>query len=189
MQDLEVYFDAKTRAYYTANGIPYRRGILLYGPPGTGKTSLSKAIAGHFGLGLHILDLNTLTDEKAFPELREITAQIRATLLSGLLNAIGGLTARDGRLLIMTTNMMTHLDPTLIREGRIDKKYFMGYSTKVTATITLKRLFGTDPCCKHSVKEIENLSKNFGKKVPEGKFTAAEIQAYCMECGDNRKRR
>lgn len=42
------------------------------------------------------------------------------TTLSGLLNAIDGVAAPEGRLLVMTSNHPEHLDPALIRPGRID---------------------------------------------------------------------
>jgi mitochondrial chaperone BCS1 len=35
---------------------------LLYGPPGTGKSSLSSAIAGHFGLNIYILSLSAINE-------------------------------------------------------------------------------------------------------------------------------
>lgn len=44
------------------------------------------------------------------------------TTLSGLLNAIDGAAAAEGRLLIMTTNHADRLDPALIRSGRADLK-------------------------------------------------------------------
>src|ERR1700733_1640503 len=50
------------KAWYLANGIPYRTGILLQGPPGTGKTSLITAICSDFNKSCYILDLNSHTD-------------------------------------------------------------------------------------------------------------------------------
>lgn len=50
------------RAWYLANGIPYRTGVLLQGPPGTGKTSLITAICSEFNRGCFILDLAGHTD-------------------------------------------------------------------------------------------------------------------------------
>jgi chaperone BCS1 len=61
--DIKNYLDPSTRRFYTARGIPYRRGYLLHGPPGTGKTSLSLALAGHFGLELYLLHLPGVRDD------------------------------------------------------------------------------------------------------------------------------
>merc|ERR1711874_666891 len=47
--------------------------------------------------------------------------------LSGLLNVLDGVVDTPERILIMTTNHPEHLDPALIRPGRIDKKIFLGY--------------------------------------------------------------
>lgn len=46
--------------------------------------------------------------------------------LSGLLNAIDGVAATEGRILIMTTNHPEKLDPALVRAGRIDRRIFIG---------------------------------------------------------------
>ncbi|KAK4934393.1 hypothetical protein LTR10_024330 [Elasticomyces elasticus] len=40
--------------------------------------------------------------------------------LSGLLNAIDGVAAAEGRVLIMTTNYRDQLDEALVRPGRVD---------------------------------------------------------------------
>jgi ATP-dependent 26S proteasome regulatory subunit len=41
---------------------------------------------------------------------------------SGLLNAIDGVAAQEGRIFFMTTNHLEKLDPALIRPGRCDVK-------------------------------------------------------------------
>lgn len=46
--------------------------------------------------------------------------------LSGLLNAIDGVAAPEGRLLFLTTNHIEKLDPALIRSARIDKRFEIG---------------------------------------------------------------
>jgi chaperone BCS1 len=64
--DINEYLNPATARWYANRGIPYRRGYLLYGPPGTGKTSLTFAIAGVFGLDIHVVSLlePTLTEEE-----------------------------------------------------------------------------------------------------------------------------
>lgn len=47
--------------------------------------------------------------------------------LTGLLNVLDGVVDSPGRIVIMTTNYVDHLDPALIRPGRIDKKLLLGY--------------------------------------------------------------
>ena len=65
LTDMNEYLDPSTRRWYANRGIPWRRGYLFHGPPGTGKTSLSFALAGVFGLDIHIISLmdSSLTDE------------------------------------------------------------------------------------------------------------------------------
>ena len=61
--------------------------------------------------------------------------------LSGLLNVLDGVVDSPGRIVIMTTNHVEHLDPALIRPGRIDKKLFLGYMTAVDAIAMLEHYF------------------------------------------------
>jgi chaperone BCS1 len=63
--EIAHYLTAQYQRFCANRGCPYRRGFLLYGPPGTGKTSFCLALAGHFNLGLYILNLSDdgMTDE------------------------------------------------------------------------------------------------------------------------------
>ena len=45
--------------WYSARGVPYRRGYLLYGNPGCGKTTFTKVLAGRVGSDLYVLDLKS----------------------------------------------------------------------------------------------------------------------------------
>ncbi|KAF2107080.1 hypothetical protein BDV96DRAFT_590086 [Lophiotrema nucula] len=73
--ELQDFFDPRTEEYYHQNGTPYRKGLLLYGPPGTGKTSLSKAIAGEYGLELIIFNLADMTDAVLMRRFDELPKQ------------------------------------------------------------------------------------------------------------------
>ncbi|KAI0858231.1 P-loop containing nucleoside triphosphate hydrolase protein [Xylaria cubensis] len=65
LADMNEYLHPATPRWYANRGIPLRRGYLFHGPPGTGKTSLSFALAGVFGLDIHVISLlePTLTEE------------------------------------------------------------------------------------------------------------------------------
>jgi ATP-dependent 26S proteasome regulatory subunit len=56
---------------------------------------------------------------------------------SGLLNAIDGVAAQEGKVLFMTTNHIERLDPALIRPGRVDKRVRFGLASSDSA----RRLF------------------------------------------------
>lgn len=43
--------------------------------------------------------------------------------LTGLLNALDGIVSLDGKLIFLTTNVVSDLDPALVRPGRIDKRF------------------------------------------------------------------
>lgn len=66
LADINEYLNPATARWYANRGIPYRRGYLFYGAPGTGKTSLTFALAGVFGLDIHVISLlePTLTEEE-----------------------------------------------------------------------------------------------------------------------------
>jgi mitochondrial chaperone BCS1 len=66
LNDINEYLNPTTARWYANRGIPYRRGYLFHGPPGTGKSSLTFALAGVFGLDIHVISLRepTLTEEE-----------------------------------------------------------------------------------------------------------------------------
>ena len=140
LADIDQFFGR--RQWYAELGIPWRRGYLLYGPPGTGKTSLAYALAGERHLKLCALSLTNpklndqtiadllqkapprsmilIEDIDAFFHARDKQDQRIEVSFSGLLNALDGVAAQEGRIVILTTNHFERLDPALIRPGRID---------------------------------------------------------------------
>jgi chaperone BCS1 len=154
--------------WFAKRGIPYRQGFLFFGPPGTGKTTIVIALASEFGKPIYILNLATLKDDnellmalsmvphgaivliedvdaaKASEVRTEDAEQVtvdKGVTLSGLLNAIDGVAAPEGRLLIMTTNHPDKIDPAIIRSARVDKRFFFGSMTKDLAVEMSTRLF------------------------------------------------
>lgn len=61
--------------------------------------------------------------------------------LSGLLNALDGIMALDGKIIFMTTNVYEALDPALIRKGRIDYTYELGLLTDTEVREYIELMF------------------------------------------------
>ncbi|KAI3528398.1 mitochondrial chaperone bcs1 [Colletotrichum abscissum] len=107
--------------------------------------------------------------------------------LSGLLNVLDGVASQDGRVLIMTTNHIEHLDDALIRPGRVDKKIEFGLADAEV----IQKLFCT--VFEYSEKEIPNaetrdkknagvqqLAVQFASVVPESQLSPADILSFLL---------
>ncbi|WP_420595249.1 AAA family ATPase [Deinococcus sp.] len=179
--------------WYAEMGIPYRRGYLLHGPPGNGKSSLVAALAGEAGLSVCVLNLATpdLSDDKlgallanlprrALLLLEDIDAvfrgrEARSTSVklsfNGLLNALDGVAAGEGRLTFMTTNHLTDLDPALIRPGRADRHIYIGNARADQIAGMLRRFFP-----ELSAEEAAELAS----RIPEQTLSMARVQEYLL---------
>lgn len=178
-----------SKSWYTARGIPFRRGYLLYGAPGSGKTSIIHSLAGELGLDVYIISLSRaglddhnlqelISDlpEKCIALMEDIDAAFSQTLnrdadkssddkkdgnnnssnsgptatstsrisLSGLLNALDGVGAQEGRILFATTNKYNSLDAALCRPGRMDVHIEFKLASKYQATELFKRFYLPD---------------------------------------------
>lgn len=159
--DIHEFFTR--REWYAQMGIPWRRGYLLHGPPGTGKTSAAFALAGELRLKLCALSLtnpkltdNVLSDllqhtpPRSLILIEDIDAFFTARekqdtriqfSFSGLLNALDGVGAQEGRIVVLTTNHRERLDPALIRPGRIDLEIELGRATPSQLRGLLQRFY------------------------------------------------
>ena len=146
--------------WYIDRGIPYRRGYLMHGPPGCGKSSFVAALAGELGYDICLLNLSDagLTDDRlahalsttpptslvlledvdaAFVQREAGDRRGSHVTFSGLLNALDGVAAGEERILFMTTNHLSRLDPALIRPGRVDVIHEVG----TASTSQVRRMF------------------------------------------------
>lgn len=183
------------RNWYLQRGVPYRRGFLLYGPPGTGKSSAVVAIASSLKMDIAVLNLgdSSLGDNDVAELLGELP--VNAILLiedidcifvqraatdekgnritfSGLLNALDGVAAGEGRLLFATTNHRERLDPALIRPGRIDRQLEIGFADREQIRRIFMRFYtDADP----------TLADYFADTVPAGRIAMSAIQTLLIE--------
>jgi chaperone BCS1 len=188
----------ESKRWYHNLGIPYRRGYLFHGVPGSGKTSTVVAIAGTLGLDVYMLNLGDrmigdsdlsslmgqvptgavvlLEDIDAIFTSRDInhegeTKDKTSITFSGILNAIDGVAATEGRLLFMTTNHKAKLDPALIRPGRADVDLEFGYADKIQAARIFQRFY---PSIDH------HWSKEFAECMRE-QTSMADIQGHLLK--------
>ena len=146
--DLTSFFNNKSQ--YNDCGIPYRKGYLIYGPAGCGKSTLMTALATEFKTDIYWIGLGgyRLNDERLTRILNSvppgkiiviegidgiINDMNRQNLtLSGLLNALDGLTAHTEHPVIFLSNTEdpTKFPQNLMRKGRIDRVFKIDFPDK-----------------------------------------------------------
>ncbi len=112
----------------------------------------------------------------AFIERKEDADKRSKVTFSGLLNAIDGVAAGEGRVLFATTNHVDRLDPALIRPGRIDRKFYIGYASLEQAERMFLRFFpqaGTEMACL------------FAEGLAEKRVTMSTIQMHLLRHADD----
>lgn len=189
--DIHEFF--ARREWYAQLGIPWRRGYLLYGPPGTGKTSAAYALAGELRLKLCTLSLTNpklndhtlvdllqrtpprslilIEDVDAFFQARQKMDERIEVSFSGLLNALDGVGAQEGRIVVLTTNHRESLDPALIRPGRIDVELRLGLATSSQLKALFLRFFPAATA----------LADDLHARYPSGALSPARVQQLLIE--------
>ncbi|UTC28251.1 AAA+ ATPase protein [Brevundimonas phage vB_BpoS-Gurke] len=85
-------------------------------------------------------------EEPTMPAVRAGEASKRGVTLSGLLNAIDGIAARDGRILFITSNHADTLDEALLRPGRIDRRCVLNLIDETIAGEMYRRFYPDGDC-------------------------------------------
>ncbi|KXS10852.1 hypothetical protein M427DRAFT_115431 [Gonapodya prolifera JEL478] len=201
LKDVRGFID--NGSWYYDRGIPYRRGYLLYGVPGSGKTSFILALAGHLEYNICVLNLaeRGLTDDRlnhllshaphrslilledidaAFSKRAQSDKQGFASMVtfSGLLNALDGVASSEERIIFMTTNHVSQLDPALIRPGRVDLREEFGWATPHQIRGMFRRFFGDS--------DVE-LCEKFVKALQGRHVSTAVLQGHFVEYRDSPK--
>ncbi|GJJ07006.1 hypothetical protein Clacol_001204 [Clathrus columnatus] len=221
--------------WYVERGIPYRRGYLLVGLDvyivSLSKPDLNDSKLNALFCAMPPRSILLIEDiDAVFQKVTAVRKTVAATLsknddfdrgmlrndndnerlgnvtLSGLLNALDGIAASEGRLLFATTNCVTALDEALIRPGRMDVHVEFTNATSWQAKELFRSFF--EPR-KHDTKErkikihteinsagtqfamltvrefvnlyeLIDLSEQFAKLVPADVFSVASLQGYLM---------
>ncbi|TPR10089.1 hypothetical protein CAN33_0054725 [Aspergillus niger] len=120
--------------------------------------------------------------------------------LSDLLNVIDGISAREGRILIMTTNKPEDLDEALKRPGRVDLQirfdfvnthaakelFLIPYVECPTEDFivdpeTMEIRCSLKPVIKDlTLERLAGLADSFARKITVGKYSSAQLQGYLM---------
>lgn len=191
LEDMRWFYD--NEHWYRQRGVPWRRGYLLFGPPGTGKSSVIRALASELGKDLASVSLSNpgLSDEDlrsglanapkgAFLVLEDIDAGFAGrkqgesrsgVSFSGLLNAIDGVAAQEGRVLVMTTNHPERLDPALIRAGRADRHVELGPVPASVAAELFLRFFPGETA----------LAESFAARLGARRIAPATLQGWLLQ--------
>lgn len=91
-----------------------------------------------------IAPLKTATAKAVDPAPSPASGSWKMITLSGILNALDGLVVLDGQVIIMTTNVVREMDPALIRPGRIDRRYHLGYLKDADVREYIRVMFPED---------------------------------------------
>lgn len=163
LSDFQNFFDSKDK--YRRLGIPWRRGYLFEGPAGTGKSSFVQALSSYFKIPIYYVNITpTMTSKGLEDQITSVSSPCIVLIedvdsveaakdregqkekeakellrTKDLLNVLDGLMATEQRILIMTTNFPERLDPALIRKGRVDRRFHLGYSQETE----IKRFYDT----------------------------------------------
>jgi SpoVK/Ycf46/Vps4 family AAA+-type ATPase len=125
-------------------------------------------------------------DDEEKPQLSRVS-------LSGLLNAIDGVAAPEGHILIMTTNKPEKLDEALVRSGRISVRVGFEKATGEQAKDIFMRMYWHEeeksesyrskkgaPTPSDEHDSLKTLAQQFGEQIPEHVFSPADLQDFLL---------
>lgn len=165
--------------WYAERGIPHRRGYLLHGPPGNGKSTIVRVLAAELSLPIYALVLTDpeITDTGlaqalsrlpdkcilSIEDFEKLDLERIGVSMSGMLNAMDGPLATEGRVLILTANDIAPLLPSLLRPGRVDRRWLIDYPARDTVLEYASRFYagvdGTEALVERATREAWSMAK------------------------------
>jgi cell division protease FtsH len=186
---------------YQALGVQLPNGILLYGPPGSGKTHAVDTLVAALRRPTFRLDLGevgspfihqtTVAMRQSFEQaknnapslliLEEIDAVASARgpmshdhkveELTEILRMIES-AAKNGVLVLATTNRKEALDPAVLRTGRFDHSVLVDYPTKMEVELALQGMLKKRP---HDTLELSETSHSLaGRPMSDAAWVVNE---------------
>lgn len=95
--------------------------------------------------------------------------------LAGIPNVLDGIVDTPNRIVVMTTNHLEKLDPTLVRPGRVSKKILLDYIAAESMMEMLKHYYAEEAVGNDIEDQISKLV------TKESKVTPAEAEQLCAE--------
>jgi chaperone BCS1 len=93
---------------------------------------------------------------------------------SGLLNALDGVAAQEGRIVFLTTNHLERLDRALMRPGRVDRLVELGNASRAQLRTMFLRFYPQDAV----------LAETVCAAYVDGTLSPAAIQQALLEADD-----
>lgn len=127
-----------------------RKGVYIINPQTVGNDNELLKAFSEAGDGIVVIEdidaievSNTRATEELEPGKKPKASERgpKGITLSGLLNAVDGVAARDGRILFITSNHPDKLDAALIRPGRVDLRVHLGLMTRDLGAEMFDRFF------------------------------------------------
>ena len=106
--------------------------------------------------------------------------------LATVLNALDGLGAHSGHILVATTNAKAELDPALTRCGRIDKQFEFQNPDAPTIQAYFSFFFDNyNANAKPPKKTLDQLASQFSDVVSPLALSPATLQEYFLQCNED----
>jgi mitochondrial chaperone BCS1 len=104
---------------------------------------------------------------------------------SGLLNTLDGVASADSRIIFMTTNHLSQLDPALIRPGRVDNVHYIGDASPFQASALFRKFYTEEAKDEADLADAAGVVARFVETM-EGKgwaISMAALQGHFIRSG------
>jgi chaperone BCS1 len=109
------------------------------------------------------------------PEAVQQTLGGRGVTFAGFINALDGVAAQEGKIIVMTTNHAEKLDPALIRPGRCDRRFEINNASRQQIRELFTRFFPAQ----------EPYASRFASYFKDEEMSMAQMQEILMQNRDD----